>query len=256
MRRPLVAGNWKLNGSRVLVADLVDAIVRGTGDAASVDVAVCPTFVHIPLAMERAGDSRLAVGSQDVSDETEGAFTGEVSAPMLAEYGCRYAIVGHSERRARHGESDGVVAAKARIAGAAGLTPIVCVGESLEQRDAGETVGVVRRQLETVLDELGTDEFHGSVVAYEPIWAIGTGRTASPEQAQEVHAALRERLAERDAGLGDDTRVIYGGSVKSANAAALFAQPDIDGALVGGASLDAAGFLDICRAAALAGATA
>jgi triosephosphate isomerase len=252
LRRPLVAGNWKLHGSHAQVTSLVDAIRREMTALAAVDVAVCPTFVHIPLAVECAGDSGLATGAQDVSDQGEGAYTGEVAAAMLAEAGCRYAIVGHSERRARHGEDDHVAARKCAAAAAAGLTPIICVGESLAQRDAGEALSTVRGQIDTVLDELGVDGLRGAVVAYEPIWAIGTGRTATPEQAQEVHAAVRECLAARDAKLGSETRVLYGGSVKGANAAELFAQADIDGALVGGASLDADDFLNICRAAGTA----
>lgn len=249
MRRPLVAGNWKLHGSHASVTSLVDAIRREMATLATLDVAICPTFVHIPLAVQRAGDSGLAAGAQDVSDQDEGAFTGEVAAAMLAEAGCSYAIVGHSERRARHGEDDHTAARKCAAAAAAGLTPIICVGESLAQRDAGEALATVRGQIDTVLGDIGVDGLRGAVVAYEPIWAIGTGRTASREQAQEVHAAARECLAAHDARLGADTRVIYGGSVKGANAAELFAQPDIDGALVGGASLDADEFLNICRAA-------
>lgn len=251
MRRPLVAGNWKLNGSREQTAELVAAIGGEMAALDAVDVAVCPTFVHIPLALERAGETSLAVGAQDVSDEESGAFTGEVAAAMLAEFGCRYAIVGHSERRVRHGEGDADVASKCRAVTDAGLTPIVCVGESLAQRDDGEALEVVRGQLSAVLDETG-DDFIGAAVAYEPVWAIGTGRTASPEQAQEVHAALRHGLGERHARFGEETRILYGGSVKGANAAGLFAQPDIDGALVGGASLDIGEFLNICRAAVAA----
>ncbi len=252
MRRPLVAGNWKLHGSHASAASLVEAIRGEMATLAAVDVAVCPTFVHIPLAVERAGDCGLATGAQDVSEQAEGAFTGEVAAAMLAEAGCRYAIVGHSERRARHGEDDRTAARKCAAAAAAGLTPIICVGESLAQRDAGEALATVRGQIDTVLEEIGVDGLRGAVVAYEPIWAIGTGRTATPEQAQEVHAAVRECLAAHDTQLGGDTRVLYGGSVKGANAAELFAQPDIDGALVGGASLDADEFLNICRAAGTA----
>ena len=248
-RRPLVAGNWKLHGSHASVTSLVDAVGREMAAFASIDVAVCPTFVHIPLAVECAADSALGVGAQDVSDEAQGAFTGEVAATMLAESGCRYAIVGHSERRARHGESDRTAARKCRAAAAADLMPIICVGESLAQRDAGEALATVRGQLDAILDEIGVEGLRGAVIAYEPIWAIGTGRTATPEQAQEMHATLRERLGQFDAQLSEQTRVLYGGSVKSANAGELFAQVDIDGALVGGASLDAEEFLNICRAA-------
>lgn len=253
MRRPLVAGNWKLHGTRDRVTELADAIVAGLADAEGAEVAVCPAFVHVPLVAERVAGTALAVGAQDVSDQVEGAFTGEVAAPMLAELGCRYVIVGHSERRARHGETDAGVAAKFHAARAAGLRPILCVGETLAQRDAGATLEVVGRQLGAVLAE--TDDAMGeAVIAYEPVWAIGTGRTASPEQAQEVHAALRNTIAETDGDLARRVRILYGGSVKAANAAELFAMADIDGALVGGASLDPDGFLDICRAAAAAAA--
>lgn len=249
MRRPLVAGNWKLHGSHASVVSLVDAITAERAASPAIDIAVCPTFVHIPLAVERVGESGVAVGAQDVSDQPEGAYTGEVAAPMLAEAGCDYAIVGHSERRARHGELDRTVAVKCRAAASAGLTPIVCVGESLVQRDEGQALDAVRGQLEVVLDDVGVEGFRGAVVAYEPIWAIGTGRTATPEQAQEMHAMLRQCLHERDVQLAESTRLVYGGSVKGANGHELFGQEDIDGALVGGASLDANEFLNICRAA-------
>jgi triosephosphate isomerase len=215
-----------------------------------VDIAVCPTFVHLVGVLEAARDGGIAVGSQDVSEHAEGAYTGEVAAWMLAELGCLHAIVGHSERRAHHGESDPRVAAKCCAAREAGLAPIVCVGESIEQRDEGATLEVVARQLDAVLAETGPELFAGAVVAYEPIWAIGTGRTATPEQAQEVHHALRGVLADAAPDLGARTRILYGGSVKSGNAGSLFAMPDIDGALVGGASLDAEEFLAICDAAA------
>lgn len=253
MRRPLVAGNWKLHGTRGRASELAGAIVDGLAGIEATDVAVCPTFVHLALVAERADGTALAVGAQDVSDQTEGAFTGEVAAPMLAELGCRYVIVGHSERRARHGETDAGVAAKFHAACAAGLRPILCVGETLAQRDAGDTLDVVGRQLRAVLSGAGAD-FGDAVIAYEPLWAIGTGRTASPEQAQEVHAALRAVLAGTDEELARRVRILYGGSVKAANAGELFAGTDIDGALVGGASLDADEFLNICRAAATAAA--
>lgn len=249
MHQPLVAGNWKLHGTRDRVTELADAIVAGLADVEGPEVAVCPTFVHVPLVAERAAGTALAVGAQDVSDQVEGAFTGEVAAPMLAELGCRYVIVGHSERRARHGETDAGVAAKFHAACAAGLRPILCVGETLAQRDAGATLEVVGRQLGAVLAGAG-DGVGDAVIAYEPVWAIGTGRTASPEQAQEVHAALRATLADTDDRLARRVRILYGGSVKAANATELFAMKDIDGALVGGASLDPHGFLEICRSAA------
>lgn len=252
MRRPLVCGNWKLNGSIGKTGQLVDALSRGVADIDGVDIAVCPVFVHLPLACERAAGTALAVGVQDVSDQDHGAFTGEVAAGMAAEFGARLAIVGHSERRARHGETDAGVAAKFMAAGAAGLTPILCVGETLAERDAGETLAVVTRQLDAVLKVTGVAGFGDGVIAYEPVWAIGTGRTATPEQAQEVHAALRSRLAAHDTPLAEGARIVYGGSMKSANAAELMAMPDIDGGLIGGASLDADEFLAIARSAAAA----
>ncbi|MFW5969581.1 MAG: triose-phosphate isomerase [Halofilum sp. (in: g-proteobacteria)] len=249
MRRPLVCGNWKLHGSIGDTGRLIDALARGMADIGNVDVAVCPVFVHLPLACERADGTGLAIGVQDVSDHEKGAFTGEVAAGMAAEFGARLAIVGHSERRARHGETDAGVAAKFVAARRAGMTPVVCVGETLTERDAGETLTVVTRQLDAVLEVSGVAGFGDGVVAYEPVWAIGTGRTATPEQAQEVHAALRARLAEHDSALAEGTRIVYGGSMKGANAGDLMAMPDIDGGLIGGASLDADEFLAIARAA-------
>jgi len=249
MRRPLVAGNWKLHGTRTGAANLADAVRADNDAAGAVDVVLCPAFVHLPLVAERVAGSPVHVGAQDVSDQAKGAFTGEVSAAMLAEFSCEYAIVGHSERRARHGEDDARVAAKFAAAVAGGLRPILCLGESIGQRDAGESLDVTRAQLRAVLDAAGLDAFAGAVLAYEPIWAIGTGRTATPEQAQEVHSALREALSGARPELAAETRIVYGGSVKGANAGDLFAQGDIDGALVGGASLDSEEFLTICRAA-------
>lgn len=249
MRRPLVAGNWKLHGSRAGAASLAESVRAGSEAAGAVEIVLCPVFVHVPLVAERVAGSPVRVGAQDVSAEAKGAFTGEVAAGMLAEFGCEYVIVGHSERRARHGETDAIVAAKFAAAVAAGLTPIACVGETLEQRDAGESLAVAREQLAAIVDRVGVEGFADGVVAYEPVWAIGTGRTATPEQAQEMHAALRELLSARDSALGKATRIVYGGSVKADNAAALFAREDIDGALVGGASLDSEEFLSICRAA-------
>ncbi len=252
MRRPLVCGNWKLNGSIGRSGQLVDALSRGATGVDGVDIAVCPVFVHLPLACERAAGTALAIGVQDVSDQDHGAFTGEVAAGMAAEFGARLAIVGHSERRARHGETDAGVAAKFMAARAAGLTPILCVGETLAERDAGETLAVVTRQLDAVLEVSGVTGFGDGVIAYEPVWAIGTGRTATPEQAQEVHAALRSRLSVHDTALAEGTRIVYGGSMKGANAVELMAMPDIDGGLIGGASLDADEFLAIARAAVAA----
>ncbi len=250
MRRPLVCGNWKLHGSLEHAARLIEAVRAGTAGLDGVDIAVCPVFVHLALARERTAGSHLHTGAQDVSDHDEGAFTGEVAAAMVAELGCTLAIVGHSERRARHGETDAGVAAKFGAARRAGLTPILCVGETLEQRDAGRAPEVVSAQLDAVLEHMGPEGFGDGVIAYEPVWAIGTGRTATPEDAQAVHGLLRERLARRDSALAERTRIVYGGSVKAANAERLMTMDDIDGGLVGGAALDADEFTEVARAAA------
>lgn len=234
-RTRLVAGNWKMHGSRESIGGLLDAITAAV-DAAGVACAVCPPYPYLPQVAERLRGTPIAWGAQNVSEHAQGAFTGEVSAAMLAEFGCRYVIVGHSERRQLYGETDAQVAAKFAAARKAGLKPILCVGETLAERDAGRTTEVVARQL-------GAVAFAGGVLAYEPVWAIGTGRNATPEQAQEVHAFLRARLP-------SDTPILYGGSVKPQNAAAIFAMPDVDGGLIGGASLVAADFLAILRAAA------
>ena len=245
MRRKLVVGNWKMHGSRPANAELLAAIVGGRPYAC--DVAVCVPYPYLTETAASLAGSDVRWGAQDCSAHEQGAFTGEVSVPMLAEFGCRYVIVGHSERRAYHAESDLLVAQKAQAALGRGITPIVCVGETLEQREAGETDAVVKRQLAAVIHQLAhcAGEI---VVAYEPVWAIGTGRTATPEQAQAVHAVLRAQL-QAATGHAARMRIVYGGSVKADNAKALFAMPDIDGGLIGGASLKAADFLAICRAA-------
>ena len=246
MRRKLVVGNWKMQGSRAANEPLLAAIAQSRPFGC--DVAVCPPFPYLAeVALAFAG-SDLRWGAQDCSVHEQGAFTGEVSAAMLAEFGCRYAIVGHSERRQYHHESDQLVADKAKAALARGVTPIVCVGESLAQREAGETDAVVKRQLSAVIHTLAHCAGE-MVVAYEPVWAIGTGRTATPEQAQAVHALLRAQLHAATPH-ADQMKILYGGSVKAENAATLFAQPDIDGGLIGGASLKANDFIAICRAAA------
>jgi triosephosphate isomerase len=247
-RRSFVAGNWKLNGSLATNASLLDGIVAGAPWQAC-DVAVCPAYVHIPAAVARLAATAVGVGAQDVADVPAGAYTGEVSAAMLREAGCRYVIVGHSERRTLYGDTDALVARKVTAATAAGLVPIVCVGETLAERDAGETLAVVGRQLNAVIDGAGLAALSEAVIAYEPVWAIGTGRTATPDQADEVHRAIRALLARHDATMAGRLRIVYGGSVKAANAAELFARPDIDGGLIGGASLDAGEFLAICAAA-------
>ncbi len=244
MRTKLVVGNWKMHGSRPANAELLAGVLAAR--PYTTDVAVCVPYVYLTETAATLAGSDIRWGAQDVSSHAQGAYTGEVSAAMLAEFGCRYAIVGHSERRAYHAESDQLVAEKAQAALAKGVTPIVCVGETLAQRDAGETEAVVKRQLSAVIHLLAhcASEI---VVAYEPVWAIGTGRTASPEQAQAVHAVLRAQL-QAATGHGAAMRILYGGSVKADNAAALFSQPDIDGGLIGGASLKAADFVAICRA--------
>ena len=246
-RRPLAVGNWKMHGTHASNEALLEGL-RSAGPLPC-DAAVCVPFPYLAQAAERLARSTLAWGAQDCSAFDEGAHTGEVSASMLADFGCRYVIVGHSERRALHTEGDQLVADKARAALAKGVTPIVCVGETLIQREAGETEAVVKRQLSAVIHTLGHCAGE-MVVAYEPVWAIGSGLSASPEQAQAVHALLRSQLqaATRHA---SDMRLLYGGSVKPDNAAALFSQPDIDGGLIGGAALKAADFLAICRAGAV-----
>ncbi len=248
MRQRLVAGNWKLNGSRDLVRSLVGAVVAGLADGVEADVAVCPPFVYLGEAAAFLSGSAIRLGAQDVCAEAEGAYTGEVSARMLVEMGCHYAIVGHSERRSLYGEGDALVARKFVAARGAGLVPILCVGETLEERESGVTEAVIARQLDAVVAVAGADAVAQSVVAYEPVWAIGTGLTASPEQAQAVHAFMRARLRESTVA-AEECCMLYGGSVKPDNAAELFAMPDIDGGLIGGASLDADAFLAICRAA-------
>jgi triosephosphate isomerase (TIM) len=246
MRGRLVVGNWKMNGGlRQNDALLADLRTGWTAPAARA-MAVCVPYPYLWQAQAALSGSGIAWGAQDVSEHSAGAYTGEVSAAMLAEFGCRYAIVGHSERRALHGESDALVARKAAAALAAGLKPIVCVGETLSERDAGNTDAVVLRQIDAVVKQLG-GQLAEAVVAYEPVWAIGTGRTARPEQAQAVHRLLRRRLREADPA-AEDVLLLYGGSVKADNAKALFACPDVDGGLVGGASLQAAEFLTIAHA--------
>lgn len=244
-RRKLVVGNWKMHGSHKANAELLEGLLAA--GPSNADRVVCVPFPFLSETAVALAASDIRWGAQDCSAHEQGAYTGEVSAAMLHEFGCRYVIVGHSERRAYHGESDQLVADKAKAALARGVTPIVCVGETLAQRDAGETEAVVKRQLSAVIHTLAhcVGEM---VVAYEPVWAIGTGKTASPEQAQAVHALLRAQLQAATPQAGA-MKILYGGSVKPDNAAILFAQPDIDGGLIGGASLKAADFTAICRAA-------
>ena len=238
----LVAGNWKMNGNRASNQALLDAVLAGIGGLQGVECAVCVPYPYLGQVAGRLANSPLAWGAQNLSEHAQGAYTGEVSAAMLAEFGCRYVIVGHSERRQLFGESDATVAAKFAAVRARGMTPILCLGETLAERDAGQTEQVVERQLQAVLKINRKEVFGNAVVAYEPVWAIGTGRTATPAQAQQVHGLLRKQLLET-------TRLLYGGSVKAANAREIFAMPDVDGGLIGGASLVAEEFVAIARAA-------
>ena len=250
VRIPLVAGNWKMNGSLQSVRELLEGIKAGIWDIEEgVECAVFPPFVYLPEVERLLTGTSIRWGAQNLSEQPPGAFTGEVAASMLLDFHSTYVIVGHSERRALYGETDDLVARKFAVARQAGLTPILCVGELLEEREQGVTEGVVARQLDAVLKLAGIHGIQGAVLAYEPVWAIGTGRTATPEQAQEVHAFIRGKLAEQDATIAEDTRILYGGSIKGSNAAELFAMPDIDGGLVGGASLKAEEFLTIAQGA-------
>jgi triosephosphate isomerase len=247
-RRRLVAGNWKMNGSLADSRELVAGILAGLGNAGDTEVAVFPPAPYLALVQDLGRDTELTWGAQTLSEHDSGAFTGEWSAAMLQDFGCRYVLVGHSERRSLFGESDELVADKLAAAQAARLVPILCVGESLAEREAGQTEAVVARQIDAVLARVGIAAFSGIIIAYEPVWAIGTGRTASPEQAQAVHAFIRNKLSVMDATIGDCLRILYGGSVKGSNAAELFAMADIDGGLIGGASLTHEEFLSICQA--------
>jgi triosephosphate isomerase (TIM) len=249
MRRPLIAGNWKMHGSRAENAELIEALLLGLPGQTPVEIVVCPPFVYLWETARLLKSSSIALGAQSVCAEAPGAFTGEVSAGMLKDVGCRYVIVGHSERRAIYKEDDALVARKFLAGQSQGLIPVLCVGETLEERERGQTMQVVSRQLTAVLDLAGAAALRAAVIAYEPVWAIGTGKNATPAQAQEVHAYIRTAIAGRDAKIAADVRILYGGSVKAANAHELFAMPDVDGGLVGGASLKADEFLKICASA-------
>ncbi len=250
MRDILVAGNWKMNGSTAANAELVAGIIDGIPAGSGFTLLVCPPFPYLGAVAAQAAGSAVRVGAQNVSEHEKGAFTGEVSPGMLRDIGCEFVIVGHSERRSLYGESSEQVAAKFVAAQAAGLTPILCVGETLEEREAGATEAVVDEQLNAVFEAAGIAAFASAVIAYEPVWAIGTGMTATPEQAQDVHRHIRGRLAAQDADIAAGVQILYGGSMKGENAAGLLAQPDIDGGLIGGASLKAVDFLAIAAAAA------
>ncbi len=249
MRQPLVAGNWKMNGSLDSITALVEGLKAGLDSITTAEMAVCPPFVYIPTVASLIGDASISLGAQDVSDQEAGAHTGEVAPGMLTDVGCKYAIVGHSERRSIYGESDAFTASKFAAARKAGLVPILCVGELLEEREQGITEQVVSRQLDAVIDLEGIGALAEAVIAYEPVWAIGTGKTATPDQAQDVHAYIRGKLAALDSAVADKVQILYGGSMNAGNAAELLAMADIDGGLIGGASLKPADFLAIGAAA-------
>lgn len=249
IRRKLIAGNWKMHASKAMVRELVGGILERLEQDRPADLLVLPPFPYLAMVGDLLDSTPVMFGAQDLSRHDEGAYTGEVAGSMLAEWGAGHVLVGHSERRALHGEDDATVAAKFAAAQRAGLVPIVCVGETLDQREAGDTEAVVRRQLSAVIEHAGIRAFSRAVIAYEPVWAIGTGRTASPAQAQEVHAAIRAQLSAENATIASRMRILYGGSVKPDNAADLFTREDIDGGLVGGASLSAESFTEIYRAA-------
>jgi len=249
MRRSLVAGNWKMNGSRAENASLVRSLLDQARADLSAEVLLCPPFVYLHEVGRLLKDSDVALGAQSLCAEAAGAFTGEVSAAMLKDVGCTYVLVGHSERRQIYAEGDALVARKFVAAQSQGLVPVLCVGETLEEREGDRTAQVVARQLDAVLAVSGVGAFRSAVIAYEPVWAIGTGRNASPDQAQDVHSMIRGKVAALDATIAASVRILYGGSVKASNARELFAMPDIDGGLVGGASLNADEFARICAAA-------
>ncbi len=247
-RQPLVAANWKMNGSRVSVTALLRGFRQGL-PVDGVEVLVCPPYIHIPLAAQQLTGSAIGLGAQTVSEYANGAYTGEISVDMLKDYGCRYVIIGHSERRHIFAETNETVANKFCFARESGLKVILCLGERLPEREADMTEQVLSEQLDAVIAKTGIDAFGGVVIAYEPVWAIGTGRTALPEQAQAAHSFIRLQVARHDDRIADDLRILYGGSVKADNAAALFSMADVDGGLIGGASLNVEDFLAICRAA-------
>ncbi|VAW45561.1 Triosephosphate isomerase [hydrothermal vent metagenome] len=250
MRKPFVAGNWKMHGSKAFILNLVTGLNAKASELKGVDVAICPPSLYIDFTKRSLSTEKIEIGAQNMAEEPhQGAFTGEGSASMLKDFGCRYVILGHSERRAIYGETNSEVANKVQVALDARITPILCVGETLEERESGVMESIISGQLDAVLDLVGIAAFKGVVIAYEPVWAIGTGVTASPEQAQEVHAFIRAKLSKLDADVAAGMVIQYGGSVKPGNAKELFGQPDIDGGLIGGASLDADDFIAICKAA-------
>ena len=248
MRQPLVAGNWKMNGSKASAEELLAGIKAGIGDIEQTEVAVCPPFPFLQMVGEALQGSPVALGAQNTATEASGAYTGEVAASMLKDFGCKYVIIGHSERRQYYVEDDAIVAKKAAQVAEYGMIPILCVGETLEERERGEMEAVVAKHIDGVLNTSGVEAFKKLVVAYEPVWAIGTGMTATPAQAQEVHAFIRQRIGAKDASIAAGLRILYGGSMKPGNAVELMGQTDIDGGLIGGAALKADDFLAICKA--------
>lgn len=244
MRRSLVIGNWKMNGTRSSAETLAKGIINGLNDDVA-DIAICVPYVYINEIGQLVGGTRLGLGAQNVADKASGAYTGEISAAMLKEFGCQYALVGHSERRSYYGDTDQSVAARYVQAQEQGIIPVLCIGETLEEREHGKTFDVVKTQLDAVLSAAGVASLNNAVIAYEPVWAIGTGKTATDEQAQEVHQSIRQYIAEKDKAVAEKIQILYGGSAKPDNAKGLFAMPDIDGGLIGGASLDADSFLKI-----------
>jgi triosephosphate isomerase len=253
MRSFIVAGNWKMNGSAAANDALIAGILEGMPDSQNVQLLICPPMPYLASAASKLAGSRLKLGAQTVSEHESGAFTGETAPSMLREVGCDYVLVGHSERRALYGEGSQAVAAKYVAAQAAGLIPVLCLGETLEERESGNTELVVDEQLNAVLDSAGVGSLANAVIAYEPVWAIGTGKTATPEQAQDVHAHIRQVVGKQDENIASGVQILYGGSVKGENAAGLFGKPDIDGGLIGGASLKSDDFLAIAIAAAAIG---
>ncbi|AEC16711.1 triose-phosphate isomerase [Gallibacterium anatis] len=251
-RRPLVMGNWKLNGSKAFTKELINGLKAELAGVEGCDVAIAPPVMYLAEAEAALAGSKIALGSQNVDLKQSGAFTGDISATMLKDFGAKYIIIGHSERRAYHHESDEFIAQKFAVLKEQGLVPVLCIGESEAENEAGKTEEVCARQIDAVLNTLGAEAFLGAVIAYEPIWAIGTGKSATPAQAQAVHAFIRSHIAKKDAKVAEQVILQYGGSVNDGNAAELFAMPDIDGALVGGASLKAPAFATIVKAAAKA----
>ena len=249
MRQSLVVGNWKMNGSIQSNQSLLDNLKQNIKKVQNAQVSVCAPFVYLQQISELLKGTVIAWGAQDISNQKPGAFTGEVAGSMLVDFNCQYVIIGHSERRNLYGESDELVAEKFAMAQSVKLIPILCVGELLEQREAGETENVVKRQLDAIINLQGVASLANSVIAYEPVWAIGTGKTATPQQAQNVHTFIRSLIAKKEAGIAKQLQILYGGSVKANNAVELFAMPDIDGGLIGGTSLKADEFLTICQAA-------